>query len=264
MPELPEVETFVRGLRPAGGATIESVDVLDEKLRLNAEDLVGARIASIERRGKNVVFDLDGTGQLVVHLRMSGRLRLERAEAEIPYTRLILGLDSGRSIFFVNPRRLGTVVLCRNGFGANLGPDPLDASFTADILAGLASASRASIKTFLMDQRRIAGVGNIYATESLWHAGIDPRRPANSLSRSEVEALHESLVGVLAEAIERLGTTLGSSISDYRPSTEEAGAFQNRLLAYGREGEGCARCGTGIERTVQQGRSTYFCPKCQR
>jgi formamidopyrimidine-DNA glycosylase len=264
VPELPEVETFVRRLRPAVGSTIESVVVVDGKLRLDGEALVGARIASIERRGKNIVFDLDRTGRLVIHLRMSGRLRLERTETEIPYTRLILGLDSGRSIFFVNPRRLGTAVLWKDGFGADLGPDPLDASLTADAFAESVSASRAPIKTFLMDQRRIAGVGNIYAAESLWRAGIAPQRPANSLTCDEARALRESLVAVLTEAIDRLGTTLGSGVSDYRPSLAEAGTFQNRLLVYGREGEGCTRCGTPIERVVHGGRSTYQCPNCQR
>jgi formamidopyrimidine-DNA glycosylase len=264
MPELPEVETFVRRLRSAVGSTIESVDVLDERLRLDGDTLVGTQIASISRKGKNVVFDLPGIGQLVIHLRMSGRLRLDRDETEIPYTRLILGLDSGRSIFFVNPRRLGTAVLCRDGFAANLGPDPLDGAFTPDAFAESVSGSRAPIKTFLMDQRRIAGVGNIYAAESLWHAGIAPGRPANSLTRDEARALHESLVGVLGEAIDQLGTTLGSSVSDYRPSVDESGGFQNRLLVYGREGEDCVRCGTPIERAVHQGRSTYHCPSCQR
>lgn len=264
MPELPEVETFVRQLQPARGATIKSVEVLDEKLQLEGDDLVGACIASIGRRGKNVVFDLGGNRRLVIHLRMSGRLRLERPEDEIPYTRLTLHLDSGTAIHFVNPRRLGTVRLSRNGFGADLGAEPLDASFTPEILFELASASRAPIKHLLMDQGRIAGIGNIYAAETLWRARIDPRRPANSLSNDEIGRLHKSLVDVLREAIEQLGTTLGSSISDYRPSSEASGSFQNQLFVYGRSGEACPRCGTTIARTAQQGRSTCYCPNCQQ
>lgn len=263
MPELPEVETFVRRLQPASGATIVKADVLDEKLRLDADALGGAVIASINRRGKHIVFDLGASVHLVIHLRMSGRLRLERSEAEIPYTRLVLHLDSGDSVYFINPRRLGTAILCRNGFGDDLGVEPLSPAFTPEALANLSSASRAPIKHVLMDQRRIAGIGNIYATESLWQAGIDPRRSANSLSENEASALHESLVTMLSEAIDQLGTTLGSSISDYRPSSEETGLFQNRLFVYGREGEDCPRCGTTIERTVQQGRSTCYCPSCQ-
>ncbi|MGB2982410.1 MAG: bifunctional DNA-formamidopyrimidine glycosylase/DNA-(apurinic or apyrimidinic site) lyase [Candidatus Bipolaricaulia bacterium] len=263
MPELPEVETFVRRLQTASGATITAAEVLDAKLRLDADELAGAEISSIERRGKNIVFDLGTTGHLVIHLRMSGRLRLERSDDEVPYTRLILRLDSGASIYFVNPRRLGTAILCRDRFGDALGVEPMSSAFTQDALAKLASASRAPIKHVLMDQRRIAGIGNIYAAESLWQAGIDPRRLANSLGESEFAALHGSLITVLSEAIDQLGTTLGSSVSDYRPSSEETGSFQNKLFVYGREGEDCSRCGTTIERTVQQGRSTCYCPSCQ-
>ena len=263
MPELPEVETFVRRLQPASGTRIVAVEVLDEKLRLDSRKLTGAAIASIGRRGKNIVFDLGATGHLVIHLRMSGRLRLERTEAEIPYTRLILHLDSGDDVYFVNPRRLGTAILCQNGFGDALGVEPMSSAFTKGTLAKLASASRAPIKHVLMDQRRIAGIGNIYAAESLWQECIDPRRPANTLNQSESAALHGSLITVLSEAIDQLGTTLGSSVSDYRPSSEETGSFQNRLFVYGREGEDCSRCGTTIKRTVQQGRSTCYCPSCQ-
>jgi len=263
VPELPEVETLVRQLQPASGARIESVDVLDERLRLAGEALAGTVISSVRRRGKNIVLDLGETGHLVIHLRMSGRLRLERSEAEIPYTRLILRLDSGESVFFINPRRLGTAILCKSGFDANLGLEPLEEPFTAGALSELASSSRAPIKSLLMDQRKIAGVGNIYAAESLWRAGIDPRRPANTLTEDESKMLHSSLVSILTEAIDQLGTTLGSSVSDYRPTSGEAGSFQNRLFVYGREGEDCSRCGTTIARTVQQGRSTCYCPNCQ-
>jgi len=263
VPELPEVETLVRQLQPASGARIESVDVLDERLRLDGEALAGSVIASIRRRGKNIVLDLGETGHLVIHLRMSGRLRLEQSEAEIPYTRMILRLDSGESVFFINPRRLGTAVLCANGFDADLGEEPLESSFTPQCLAGLASSSHAPIKHVLMDQRKIAGVGNIYAAESLWRAEIDPRRPANTLTEDESKMLHSSLVSILTEAIDQLGTTLGSSVSDYRPTSGEAGSFQNKLFVYGREGETCKRCGATIERTVQQGRSTCYCPNCQ-
>jgi len=264
MPELPEVETFVRQLQPVSGTRIESAEILDEKLRLDGEELAGARISSIARRGKNIVLDLGGIGQLVIHLRMSGRLRLERLKAEIPYTRLILWLDSGHTVYFVNPRRLGTVMLWRNGFDAEIGVEPLSEWFTSEHLCELFGRSRSPIKQVMMDQRKVAGVGNIYAAEALWRAGIDPWRPANSLSSDETRMLHTSLVGVLTEAIDQLGTTLGTGVSNYRPSSEATGLFQNRLLIYGREGEDCSRCGTMIKRTVQQGRSTCYCPSCQR
>ena len=263
MPELPEVQTFVNALQPAVGSEIVSADVLDSKLCLDPAALAGQRITSIERRGKHIVFGLDGLALLVIHLRMSGRLRLERSEPEIPYTRLILHLDSGEAIYFVNPRRLGTARVCRGGFDTDLGVEPLSDTFTTEHLAELASSSRAPIKSLLMDQRRIAGIGNIYAAEALWRSRVDPRRPSNSLAAKETAALHESIVGVLTEAVGQLGTTLGSSVSDYRPTPEEPGTFQNQLYVYDREGETCKRCGSTIERTVQQGRSTCFCPSCQ-
>jgi formamidopyrimidine-DNA glycosylase len=264
MPELPEVETFVRRLQPASGATIVAADVLDAKLRLNASVLAGAFITSIERRGKHIVFDLGAAGRLVIHLRMSGRLRFERTEAEIPYTRLILHLDSGEAVYFVNPRRLGTAVLCRDGFGGDLGVEPLSEAFTPEALAGIAAASRAPIKHLLLDQRKIAGIGNIYAAEALWRAKLDPRRTARSLEGDELSALHEAIVSLLSEAIDQLGTTLGTSVSDYKPTGETTGEFQNLLSVYARESKPCARCDDTIERIVQAGRSTYLCPSCQR
>lgn len=263
MPELPEVETFVRGLQPAVGRTIEGADVLDPKLALRPSGLVGRKIDSIERRGKHIVFALDDGERLIVHLRMSGRLRLERSREEIPYTRLALRLAREQAIYFVDPRRLGTARVCRDELDEDLGVEPLSAEFTRERLAALIAGRRTPIKPLLMNQRRIAGLGNIYAAEALWRAEIDPRRPSSELAEAEVTALHRSIVAVLTEAVGSLGTTLGSSVSDYRPTAAAVGEFRNRLRVYGRAGEACERCGETIERTVQQGRSTCFCPKCQ-
>ncbi len=263
MPELPEVETFVRGLAPAVGRTIASADVLDATLAVAGEDLAGSTIVAIRRRGKYIGIELADGPTLVVHLRMSGRLRLGCRDGEAKYARLVLRLDDGARIFFVDPRRLGTADLSECGFGESLGVEPLDAEFTAAALAKLTAASRAPIKALLLNQQRIAGIGNIYAAESLWRAQIDPRRPAEALTRAEVGRLHRAVVAVLREAVEQLGTTLGSSVSDYHPTTTETGSFQNRLAVYGREGEPCERCGEGIERIIQAGRSTCFCPACQ-
>lgn len=264
MPELPEVETFVRGLRPAVGAIIEAAEIRDTRLTIRGADLVGARLHDIRRRGKHIVFDLGARGDLVVHLRMSGQLRMERAAAEIPYTRMRLRLDDGREIYFVNPRRLGTAVLCPDGFAAPLGAEPLEDDFTTERFASLAGTSRAPIKSLLLDQKKIAGIGNIYAAEALWRAGIHPGRPANDLTRAEIARLHQAVVAVLRDAVDQLGTTLGRSVSDYRPSATSGGGFQNHLAVYGREGESCERCRTPIERMVQAGRSTCFCPACQK
>mgnify|MGYP001765836649 CR=1 FL=1 len=263
-PELPEVETFVRGLAQAVGRTIASADVFDTRLAVTPEDIDGAKIAEIVRRGKYIRIGFEDGRTLVVHLRMSGRLRLDCDECERDYVRMVLHLDDGTSIYFVDPRRLGTADLCEDGNEIPLGVEPLDPQFTKARLAELAGRSRAPIKSFLLDQRKVAGIGNIYAAESLWQARIDPRRRADELSRVEIERLHRSIVSVLGSAVEQLGTTLGSGVSDYRPTAAEGGMYQNHLAVYGREGEACERCGETIERVIQAGRSTCFCPKCQR
>ena len=263
MPELPEVEVFVRRLQPIVGSTIDSVDVLDDRLNLNGSKLVGTAISSVERRGKHIVIHLGDRGDLVIHLRMSGRLRLHRGENEVKYTRLVLHLDSGDTVYFVNPRRLGTVIHYPDGFETDLGFEPLSPSFTADALGEMAGKSRSLIKLFLLDQRKIAGVGNIYASEALWRSGIDPQRTAGSLKNDEVAQLHTNIVSVLNDAIAGQGTTIGNSVSDYHPSVGEQGEFQNHLSVYGREAEPCERCGTAIARLKQGGRSTYYCRKCQ-
>jgi len=263
-PELPEVETFVRGLAPAVGRTIASAEVLDAKLAVSADELTGARIERIRRRGKYIGIDLGDGRSLVIHLRMSGRLRLECRECETKYARMILRLGDGQCIYFVDPRRLGTAGVHADGFDLALGFEPLDAAFTTAALAKLASQSRTPIKQLLLDQKKVAGIGNIYAAEALWRAKLDPRRKANELSRAEIGRLRKAIVGVLSEAVAGLGTTLGTSVSDYHPTATEAGSFQNRLAVYGREGEPCERCGEGIERLIQAGRSTCFCPACQR
>ena len=263
MPELPEVETFVRGLAPAIGATIIEAEVADPRLTVCKADLIGGQIQGVRRRGKHIVMDLGERGDLVIHLRMSGQLRMERSSTEARYTRLRLELEDGRAIYFVNPRRLGTVVLCPEGFSAALGIEPLDAAFTAEQLAGLATGSKAPIKSLLLDQKKIAGIGNIYAAEALWRAGIHPGRISNRLTSEEIGRLHRAIVTVLQDAVDQLGTTLGRSVSDYRPSATDSGGFQNHLAVYGREGESCERCRTPIERMIQAGRSTCYCPACQ-
>jgi formamidopyrimidine-DNA glycosylase len=263
MPELPEVETFVRNLHSAVGSTIRDVRVLDARLGLDGEQIVGAVITTIERQGKYIVFRLRSRGDLVFHLRMSGRLRVTRSEKERAYTRLVLDLEDGQSVYFVNPRRLGTAEYFPEGFRVSLGSDPLEPSFTAEALTELTSRSRSPIKTFLLNQQKIAGIGNIYAAEALWMSGIAPTRHAQSLSQSEVERLHAAIVTVLTDAVACQGTTIGHSVSDYHPQDECEGEFQNHLCVYGREDEPCERCGESIVRLKQAGRSTYFCNQCQ-
>ncbi len=263
MPELPEVETFVRKLLPIVGSRIQSVDVLDDRLALDGSQFEGRTISSVERYGKYIVVRLGSQGDLVVHLRMSGRLRLTRSEREVAYTRLVLYLNTGDSVYFVNPRRLGTAVYYPAGFEADLGSEPLAPSFTPVRLSEMTSRSRSPIKVFLLDQRKIAGLGNIYASEALWRSGIAPVREARSLTEAEVARLHRGIVSVLADAIANQGTTIGNGVSDYHPDTEEHGEFQNHLSVYGREAKPCERCGNTIVRIKQGGRSTYCCSRCQ-
>ena len=263
IPELPEVETFVRLLQPVVGTTIRRADVLDDRLNLDGSKLAGAMISSLNRRGKHIVIHLAERGDLVVHLRMSGRLRLNRSENEAKYTRLSLHLDSGATVYFVNPRRLGTAIHYPEGFSPDLGYEPLSPSFTSEVLGNMTSESRSPIKLFLLNQRRIAGIGNIYASEALWRSGISPERAATSLKADEVFRLHGNILSVLDDAIIGQGTTIGNSVSDYHPSVGEQGEFQNHLSVYGREAEPCERCGTLIARMKQGGRSTFFCSQCQ-
>jgi len=263
MPELPEVETIVRGLSTMRGARIDELEVLDQRLALPVHEIVGKTIEEIERRGKYILFCLSSGGDLIVHLRMSGRLTLTRSSVEEKHTRFVLHLDRGK-VYFINPRRLGTVEYSRNGFPHNLGIDPFDLEFTPQHLEEIVTPSRAPIKPLLMDQRRIAGLGNIYAAEALWRAGIDPRRAGNTLTRKEIRALYPAILGILQNAIDNMGTTFGETVSDYRNVYGDYGGFQDLLAVYGRGKEPCPRCGESITRIVQAGRSTFFCPGCQR
>ena len=271
MPELPEVETIVRDLAQAlPGAIIEHVEVVKSDLipagdpEGFARGLRGRRIAGISRRAKNIVFDL-GADRLVVNLGMTGRLLVGRpGELEPSHQGVRLLLDDGRLLLYQDVRRFGSLeLLPATSWAARdreLGYEPLSADFTAGALLDLARRSRVAVKSWLMDQRRVVGVGNIYASEALHRAGIDPRRPSNSLSPEGAERLHGAIREVLQEAIHFRGTTL----LDYRDASGEPGEFSRRLRVYDRAGEPCRTCDAPIERVVQGGRSTFFCPGCQR
>ncbi len=229
---------------------------LDPKLKHVPQSLeLPAKVYELLRKGKYIVFDL-GERKLVVHLRMSGRLLWADSLSEIPkHTRLVLRFSDG-AILFIDPRRLGTAEVVKE-FLEPLGPDALgDLSF----LDGALQESRAPIKLWLLDQRNIAGLGNIYACEALFLAGIDPRRPASSLTKREVARLKDAIHWVLREALEAMGTTLEDEA--YRTPEGESGDYEPKV--YGREGLPCLRCGTPIERIELGGRGTYFCPRCQR
>lgn len=285
MPELPEVETILRGLRPAvAGARITGVEVIRPDVLPQGPDalrrgLPGRRIEALERRGKNLVFRLQAPGRLVVNLGMTGRLLLSGAsgqESRHPAVRLRLAPDSGgggtgsggsgrrpATLVYDDVRRFGTLELLTDREwrerSRTLGPEPLDRGFTSRALLRALERSRSPIRSWLLDQRRVAGVGNIYANEALYRAGIDPRRPARTLDPVEVRALHRGLRRVLRGAITAGGTT----IRDYRNAAGGRGSYGGRLAVYGRAGEACHRCDSPIRRVVFGGRSAFFCPLCQ-
>jgi formamidopyrimidine-DNA glycosylase len=274
MPELPEVETIRRRLAPMlEGATIAAAEIVDPRLtrpvdpRIVADALVGERIASVDRRGKYLLLRLESGRTLVVHLRMTGSLRHAPGGdlPEDPHRRATLLLDTRARLGYRDVRRFGTWELLEEGhlrpyLATRLGPEPLAASFSATRLATLLTGRRAPIKAFLLDQRRIAGVGNIYADEALWRARIHPLRPAGELGPVEVVQLHRALRAALRKGIELQGSTL----TDYVTPDGERGAMQHEFHVYGRLGEPCDRCGHPIERIVVVGRGTWLCPHCQR
>jgi formamidopyrimidine-DNA glycosylase len=271
VPELPEVETVVRDLRPGlTGARIAAVrihrpDVLRDITPVAlARALRGRRVADVGRRAKHLVILLDDGARLVIHLRMTGSLYLTTTRTRDPYGVLDVGLGAGARLVFRDVRRLGTVHLLRpdrwERYTARLGPEPLARGFTAEVLGRALLGARLAVKKALMDQRRLAGVGNIYANEALWLARIDPSRPAHGLRDAEVARLHQAVVGVLRRAVRGRGTT----VRDYRTGTGGPGTFQGRLAVYGREGEPCLACGRHIALThAIDARATYFCPWCQ-
>jgi formamidopyrimidine-DNA glycosylase len=278
MPELPEVETIARGLsKRITGDVIESVWLgsKPEPLKSTPEELVRtlehARIAVVRRMGKHVVFHLEpetarprkhvpnsSGAQWTVHLGMTGSLRVCDPQAEIaPHTHAILKLRSGRELRFVDPRRFGRLSVHRDGFQA-AGVEPLDVGF--ELFAGLFRGRKTPIKSALLNQKLLRGVGNIYADEALARAGVRPRRRAATLTRRELRRLYAGLQKVLTLAI----AAGGSSISDYVDADGEPGFFQIQHRVYGREGKPCRRCGTPIKRAVIAGRSSHYCPKCQK
>jgi formamidopyrimidine-DNA glycosylase len=272
MPELPEVETIVRGLRPQLlGATIEAVWTSGLPLRLARpldtgllrRTCRGAQVVAVRRRGKYILIDTAPPAGVLVHLGMSGRLRLQAGEdPREKHTHVVWTLAGGRELRFVDPRRFGLVcaapALDQLPELALLGPDPL-AELDAPMLAEALAGSRAPLKAFLLDQSRIAGLGNIYVSEALFRAGLHPTTPARR-ARGRAQVLVAAIRTTLEGGIANRGTTL----RDYVDGEGGAGTNQNTLLVYGRDGQPCRTCATIIRRRVDVARSTFFCPKCQR
>lgn len=277
MPELPEVETVRRGLDGTlVGARIESVQVRETRLRLPVDEVAlrryrGRVLRRFERFGKYLLLATDADDAVLVHLGMTGTLRVVPPTAELhPHDHIVFGLRGGsphasRELRFRDPRRFGLVVpvsaanIRDHRLIRHLGPDP-----TRDLEPGelyrRSRGRRRPVKNFLMDSRVVVGIGNIYASEALWRARVNPRVAAGRIASGRWDRLQEACIGVLQEAIAQGGTTL----SDFRDSSGEPGYFEVKLQVYGREGARCSRCGRCVRRIVQIGRSTFYCPGCQR
>jgi len=271
MPELPEVETIRRHLAPQiEGRTLLLLEVLDERW---SRPLAGAQISAVvenrrierlARRGKYLVWELEGDVHLLMHLRMTGNVLVRNGELPA-YARVRFLLDPAAELVFADQRRFGTGELARSRaerdafFAARLGVEPLDEAFTAQHLRALARVCRAPVKAFLLDQKRIAGVGNIYADEALHRARIHPLRPADRLTAGQVADLRDAVVESLRAGIDAKGAT----IDDFRHPDGVSGSFQDRFLVHLREGEPCATCGGSIRKLRAAGRGTYVCERCQ-
>ncbi|KPK81818.1 MAG: hypothetical protein AMS25_04625 [Gemmatimonas sp. SM23_52] len=276
MPELPEAETIARGLQAAiAGRRIRRVRVHRQEAVEPMSPaafrcaLTGRRVESVARRAKWIAAILDDGTRWVTQLRMTGRFTWSppsalRAAPHLSVSLLLYGPQGGGVLRFYDVRRFGRMWILDpaawSELDARLGVEPLSKDFTRRALAGLLDGSGAPLRNVLLDQERVAGLGNIYANEACYLARLDPRRPANSLDESEVARLHRAIRTVLRSAVERRGT----SLSDYRDVLGGAGRFQADLKVYGRSGAVCPRCGGVVARTVLAGRSAFFCPGCQR
>jgi formamidopyrimidine-DNA glycosylase len=271
MPELPEVETIRRQLEPElVGRRIEAVEVLDERLtrpedpRTVERACAGRRIEAVERRGKYLMLRLEGGRWLVMHLRMTGNIVLGDPGEAPRHLRAVMRLEGGTGLLFTDARRFGTAVVLDDDdleeyMAPRAGIEPLSERLTAAQIGVLAEGRRAPLKSFLLVQSGIAGIGNIYADEALWRAELHPLSPTGSMRPEHWERLRAGIVATLEAGL----ANGGASIDDYRDARGAEGTMQDEFLVHTREGLPCPRCGTEIRRIVVGGRSTYFCPGCQ-
>jgi len=270
MPELPEVETAVRALRPQiigrrvvgtrlhWPRHIDRPDLLEFQARIN-----GLTFLKVHRRAKFIVFNLDQGETLLVHLRMTGHLAIVSSlETEDKHSHTVFELDNGQELRFRDTRKFGRVYLVEDPAEVlgDLGPEPLEPSFTPEVFQQMIVNRKRIVKPCLLDQRVIAGIGNIYADEALFHAGVHPTRRTDTLTNDEITALHKGIREVLLLGIEREG----ASISTYLKPDGEKGEMQNEVKVFRRTGQTCFRCGHTIERMTLGGRSTHYCPSCQK
>src|SRR6266508_2608595 len=271
MPELPEVETVRARLEPRlVGRRLQSVEISDPRVTRPfdpaevAAELVGERVAALERRGKYLVVRFESGRVLLIHLRMTGQLLHGNGASPAdtdPHLRAVVRLDDGSDVIYRDVRRFGTWLLVEPGgldpyLAGRLGGEPLERTFTARTLAARLATRRAPVKSALLDQRTLAGLGNIYVDEALWRARIHPLVPAGELDPPQLRALRRAIKDALDAGIARQGATL----RDYRQPDGTRGGMQHEFKVYGREGEPCDRCGTPIEKTRVAGRGTWYCP----
>jgi formamidopyrimidine-DNA glycosylase len=276
VPELPEVETVRALLEPKlVGRRFTRAQIFDSRLTRPfdpakvADELEGERVLALDRRGKYLVVGFETGRALLIHLRMTGNLLHETGVsptvADDPYLRAVVRLDDGSDVVYRDVRRFGTWLLVERDelepyLGDRIGREPLARSFTTQGLAETLANRRAPVKAAILDQRRLAGVGNIYADEALWRARVHPLEPAGALDAADVRALHRAIRAALRAGIARQGSTL----RDYRAPDGTPGRMQHEFKVYGREGEPCDRCGALIEKIRAAGRGTWYCPGCQR
>ncbi len=274
MPELPEVETTRRQLEPhLVGRRFDGVEIHDPRLVRPfdpvavAAELEGERVAALERRGKYLIVRFESGRALLIHLRMTGSLRHAASGtlADDPHRRAVVNLDDGSDVSYRDVRRFGTWQLLEAGelepyLEERLGVEPLERTFTARRLATQLEGRRAPVKAALLDQRTVAGLGNIYVDEALWRAQIHPLRPARTLDQEELARLTRAIKDALKAGVKRQG----ASLRDYSTPDGGRGRMQDRFRVYGREGRPCGRCGTPIDKIRTAGRGTWYCPSCQR
>ena len=266
MPELPEVETVKNELAPyvigrrITGVTLNWEGIVKQPSAPEFSNrIIGQKVTGLGRRGKYLFFELDGDGVLFIHLKMSGSLMLNGMDGR--FIRAVIHLDDATDVYFRDPRKFGRMWLAadKSEVDRKLGPEPMEDSFTVEVLAQRLKNRKAPIKPVLLDQTVIAGIGNMYADEALFDSKIHPLRPAGSLSGEEIEKLHRAIKKILWAAIENKGASV---VNYYRPDGEMGTAHFEFEVAHGR-GKTCSRCGSPIQRIAVRNRGTYFCPRCQ-
>lgn len=268
MPELPEIETIRTTLEAIIGARITRLDInrtdVIKREDFPAQELCGQTIKDIKRRGKYLVLELGSGSNLVVHLGMSGRFYMlpETEEVQAPHVHFIVHLDNETKLIYQDARRFGGIRLCHDttSLFAHMGVEPLDRHFTADYLTKICQNRQVAVKTLLLNQNLISGIGNIYADESLFKAGIRGNRPAGSLTPAEIKRLHGAIKKVLKQSIKERGTTF----RDFRDGYNQSGNFQNSLQVYGKTNQLCPICGGVINKEIIGGRSSHYCECCQK